>query len=245
MSDAGLLPDDHPCRYYTYLLLDPLDTPYATFRWYYRTWTQLEKLGVTKPLSSLPTTDSNPQTSEDVEKESSRPPAKLTSNTSTPDTKMGQIDSPISESDISPLVIRGLSLPDIPPLNLPTSQNSFGGLLKRTMSPIPALSSGTASTPGRFAQLVRRSSRSPSPSKMERDNRPSSPTRLRRTTSIGTLMDAVQSAMRRNCRPQNEYGSSDLQVEGGQLDLGPHTSSESNRSKPRGKQKEKSLDSDA
>ncbi|KAL8798737.1 MAG: hypothetical protein Q9182_006424 [Xanthomendoza sp. 2 TL-2023] len=246
MSDAGLLPDDHPCRYYTYLLLDPLDTPYATFRWYYRTWTQLEMLGVTKPLGSRPTTDSNPQTSVDVEKESSRPPAKITSNPSTPpDTKIGPMGSPISESDISPLVIRGLSLPDIPPLNPPTSQGPFGGLLKRTGSPIPALSSGTASTPGRFAQLVRRTSRSPSPTKTERDKRPSSPTRLRRTTSLGTLMDAVQSAMRRNYKPQNESGSSDLQVEGGQVGLDSHTNSESSRSKPGGKQKAKGVDSDA
>ena len=38
MLNAGFLPDDHPQRYYTYSLLDPLDQPFATFRWYYRTW---------------------------------------------------------------------------------------------------------------------------------------------------------------------------------------------------------------
>ncbi|KAL8698149.1 MAG: hypothetical protein Q9224_001987 [Gallowayella concinna] len=243
MSDAGLLPDTHPYRYYTYLLLDPLDTPYATFRWYYRTW---KMLGVTKPLNSLATADSNLQVSEDVEKELSRPRPKIISNPSTTDTKMGRMGSPTSESDISPLVIRGLSLPNIPLIELPTSQSSFGALLKRTMSPMPALNPGTASTPGRFAQLVRRSSRSPSPPKMERDKGTSSPTRLRRTTSMGALMGAVQSAMRRNCKPQNGSGSgsSDLQVEGGQIELDSHTSSESSRSKAGGKQKEKSLDSD-
>lgn len=30
MADAGLLPDDHPYRYYTYSLLDPLDMPYVS-----------------------------------------------------------------------------------------------------------------------------------------------------------------------------------------------------------------------
>lgn len=38
MLNAGALPDDHPQRYYIYSLLDTLDQPFATFRWYYRTW---------------------------------------------------------------------------------------------------------------------------------------------------------------------------------------------------------------
>lgn len=38
LLNAGVLPDDHPRRFYAYSLLDPLDQPFATFRWYYRTW---------------------------------------------------------------------------------------------------------------------------------------------------------------------------------------------------------------
>lgn len=37
-ANAGLVPSRHPRRYYNYALLDPLDQPFATFRWYYRTW---------------------------------------------------------------------------------------------------------------------------------------------------------------------------------------------------------------
>lgn len=37
-ANAGLVPHKHPRRYYSYSLLDPLDQPFATFRWYYRTW---------------------------------------------------------------------------------------------------------------------------------------------------------------------------------------------------------------
>ena len=33
---AGLLPTRAPQRYYKYALLDPLDQPFATFRYYYR-----------------------------------------------------------------------------------------------------------------------------------------------------------------------------------------------------------------
>ena len=35
---GGLLPHEHPQRFYKYALLDPLDKPYATFRWYLRSW---------------------------------------------------------------------------------------------------------------------------------------------------------------------------------------------------------------
>lgn len=38
MLNAGMLQDDQARRYYKYSLLDPLDQPFATFRWYYRTW---------------------------------------------------------------------------------------------------------------------------------------------------------------------------------------------------------------
>ncbi|KAL8727911.1 MAG: hypothetical protein Q9166_005737 [cf. Caloplaca sp. 2 TL-2023] len=204
MSDAGLLPDNHPYRYYTYVLLDPLDTPYATFRWYYRTWAQLEALGVTKELRSPTTTDSDPQLAEQIDQAASHPAPKPTLGPPTPDTKTrGQIGSPESESDVSPLVIRGLSLPAIPLIDLPAPQSSFGTLLKRTMSPVPAPKLGTASTPSRFAQLVRRSSRSPSPTKTEVDTRPPSPFRVRRTASMSALIGAVSSAMRRHGRGSN------------------------------------------
>ena len=41
LVNAGALPDKHPQRYYRYALLDPLDVPFATFRYYYRSWGKL------------------------------------------------------------------------------------------------------------------------------------------------------------------------------------------------------------
>ncbi len=41
LVNAGLLPARHPRRYYKYALLDPLDHPFATFRYYYRSWGEL------------------------------------------------------------------------------------------------------------------------------------------------------------------------------------------------------------
>jgi hypothetical protein len=38
LVNAGFLSTRHPKRFYKYALLDPLDTPFATFRYYYRTW---------------------------------------------------------------------------------------------------------------------------------------------------------------------------------------------------------------
>lgn len=38
LINAGVLHQSHPQRYYKYALLDPLDQPFATFRFYYRTY---------------------------------------------------------------------------------------------------------------------------------------------------------------------------------------------------------------
>ncbi|MCJ1244100.1 hypothetical protein MMC30_001298 [Trapelia coarctata] len=56
LLNAGFLhPRRHPKRYYQYALLDELDNPYATFRYYYRAWEELERLGVTSsPPSTSP-----------------------------------------------------------------------------------------------------------------------------------------------------------------------------------------------
>lgn len=249
MADAGLLPDDHPYRYYTYSLLDPLDMPYvsqisepsapqtlfsalyfssprrhadskpsqSTFRWYYRTWgillfglrivsgiltltsslAQLEALGVTNPSRSPAITETDSQTSEQARRNPPGLSSKNTLNDLSPESKAGAICSPKSESDVSPLVIRGLSLPAMPLIDLPAPQSSFGAHVKRTISPIPALKTITA-TPGRFAQLVRRSSRSPSPTKANVNARPPSPVRASRTASVSALVGAVSSAMRRH-----------------------------------------------
>ena len=38
LVNAGTLPREHPRRFYNYALLDPIDQPFATFRYYYRSW---------------------------------------------------------------------------------------------------------------------------------------------------------------------------------------------------------------
>ena len=40
LVNAGLVPVNHPRRFYKYALLDPLDQPFATFRYYYRSWSE-------------------------------------------------------------------------------------------------------------------------------------------------------------------------------------------------------------
>lgn len=113
--------------------------------------------------------------------------------------------SPSSVSDISPLTIRGLSLPAVPLIDLPVPSSSLGSSLKRSISPMAVSSSGTASSQSRFAQLIRRSSRSPSPPKKSEAVRPPSPMRVRRTASMGALMGVVQSAIRRSGKGSQEF----------------------------------------
>ncbi|KAL8937059.1 MAG: hypothetical protein Q9211_003880 [Gyalolechia sp. 1 TL-2023] len=204
MLNAGMLPEDHPQRYYTFSLLDPLDLPFATFRWCYRTWAQLEALGVTKPLSTPSSSEADeqkpPRTIEAPSKSLFRP--KLAS--SVPENRPRDLSSPSSVSDISPLTIRGLSLPAIPLVDLPISSRSLGSPLKRSISPVVASSSGSSSSQSRFAQLIRRSSRSPSPPKKSEAVRPPTPIRVRRTASMGALMGVVQSAIRRSGKGSQE-----------------------------------------
>ncbi|KAL8988722.1 MAG: hypothetical protein Q9177_002248 [Variospora cf. flavescens] len=205
---AGVLPDDHPRRFYTYSLLDPLDQPFATFRWYYRTWPQLEALGVTQPLQSPRQTDVDSQI---VSHPNDRPPTpnpRIKSPPSPPESLIDQALSPRSVSDISPLTIRSLSIPAIPLIDLPPRPSAASPPLERAQSAAALASySSAAVSQSRFAQLVRGSSRSPSPPKRHDSVRPSSPARLRRTASMGALVGAVQNAMRRHGRGSQETSS--------------------------------------
>ncbi|KAL8748312.1 MAG: hypothetical protein Q9184_007406 [Pyrenodesmia sp. 2 TL-2023] len=119
------------------------------------------------------------------------PPSSLESTTD-------QVASPGSLSDISPLNIRGLSLPAIPLIGIPAPISPPGSPLQRTKSPTFTTSSSATLSQSRFAQLIRRSSRSPSPPKVDGSVRPPSPVRIRRTASMAALMGAVQNAMRRH-----------------------------------------------
>ncbi|KAI9812161.1 MAG: hypothetical protein M1827_004827 [Pycnora praestabilis] len=49
----------HPQRYYKYALVDSLDQPFATFRYYFNSWEQLEALGVVSTLRTPTPTSSS------------------------------------------------------------------------------------------------------------------------------------------------------------------------------------------
>ena len=46
LVNAGRASSDHPKRFYKFALIDPVDQPFARFHYYYRTWEQLEYLGI-------------------------------------------------------------------------------------------------------------------------------------------------------------------------------------------------------
>lgn len=46
---GGRAGSEQPKRFYKFALIDPVDQPFATFRYYYRTWNQLRDLGVLRP----------------------------------------------------------------------------------------------------------------------------------------------------------------------------------------------------
>ena len=45
---AGRAGSEHPKRFYKFALVDPVDKPFATFRYHYRTWTQIQELGLSE-----------------------------------------------------------------------------------------------------------------------------------------------------------------------------------------------------
>ncbi|KAF2259252.1 hypothetical protein CC78DRAFT_621214 [Lojkania enalia] len=46
LVNAGRAGCEHPKRFYKFALVDPIGQPFATFRYYYRTWDQLQELGL-------------------------------------------------------------------------------------------------------------------------------------------------------------------------------------------------------
>ncbi|KAH6633719.1 hypothetical protein C7974DRAFT_309855 [Boeremia exigua] len=46
LVNAGRAGPEHPKRFYKFALIDPVDQPFATFRYYYYTWRQLGDLGL-------------------------------------------------------------------------------------------------------------------------------------------------------------------------------------------------------
>lgn len=156
---------------------------------------------MTRPLHSSPNTETAVQRLPGATTEPSDLGPAFTSPSSSLESVIHQVGSPGSGSEISPLNIRGLSLPAIPLIDLPALPSASGSPLKRTQSSTYPSSSGAASSQSRFAQMIRRS---PSPPKVDDSVRPSSPVRIRRTVSMGVLMGAVQHAMRRHGKGSQE-----------------------------------------
>lgn len=48
LMSAGRVGSEHPKRFYKFALIDPVDKPFATFRYHYRTWAQLRQLGLSE-----------------------------------------------------------------------------------------------------------------------------------------------------------------------------------------------------
>ncbi|KAF1935643.1 hypothetical protein EJ02DRAFT_415428 [Clathrospora elynae] len=53
LLNAGRAGPDQPKRFYKFALIDPVDQPFVTFRYYYRTWDQLRELGLLEQDSNV------------------------------------------------------------------------------------------------------------------------------------------------------------------------------------------------
>lgn len=71
MVNAGRADAKHPKRFYKVSLIDPTDKPFATFRYYYRTWDQLYELDLVEEEQSEEETDYSIIEPESAERESS------------------------------------------------------------------------------------------------------------------------------------------------------------------------------
>lgn len=59
LVSAGRAGPEHPKRFYKFALIDPADHPFATFRYYYRTWDQLDELGLPEYADAHASADEN------------------------------------------------------------------------------------------------------------------------------------------------------------------------------------------
>ncbi|KAL1600664.1 hypothetical protein SLS60_007052 [Paraconiothyrium brasiliense] len=48
LVNAGLAGSEQPKKFYKFALVDPVDKPFATFRYYYRTWAQILEMGLSE-----------------------------------------------------------------------------------------------------------------------------------------------------------------------------------------------------
>jgi hypothetical protein len=73
LVNAGRVGAEQPKRFYKFALVDPLDCPYVSFRYYYRTWEQLAYLGLFDEegeTSDLPGADGAASTRKDTRQSS-------------------------------------------------------------------------------------------------------------------------------------------------------------------------------
>lgn len=224
LVNAGLVPIKHPQRYYKYALLDPLDQPFATFRYFYRTWgrfrpppqllpvhqltlgphiDQLEYLGII-PGSHSPSTFPSSHTDSPPERPASpvQNSINTTSSTSTGFSVITDNENAESFGDSHPAIdLTSIAkaahalLPTCPaPATFPV-QSSENRPTEVPRSATPRPTSITTKT--HFTDFLR----AMSPSKGHKPPSPS-PTRVHRSMSIGVLLDVVNNAVRRRGRSE-------------------------------------------
>ncbi|KAL8796791.1 MAG: hypothetical protein Q9195_000874 [Heterodermia aff. obscurata] len=207
---AGYLTEEHPKRYYNYALLDPLDKPFASFRYFPRTWDQLVALGVASPT---PSTRSSPQkfpTKLPLRKSSNLTISSTRSNSSSSSSSVNTREetvvgtakrvtlSPSSHAILGPRLLRPTSIQLSSPQKS-RNASEFTSEQQMLQNPIsaPSLISLSPSHPdtvtqAQFTSLVRRGTRTPSPQKQNiRERVPTpSPTRDSPVNDLGLLPSA-------------------------------------------------------
>ncbi|KAG7008755.1 hypothetical protein G7Y79_00004g013390 [Physcia stellaris] len=193
---AGYLTREHPKRFYNYALIDPLDKPFACFRYFPRTWDQLVALGVASPT---PSTHSSPlihPTKKPPRKSSNLTISSIQSNSSSSSSSINTREetlfgtakaitlSPPSHAVFRPSLPRPASAQGSSPQKPvePAKAASRRATAHRAVT-APALISlspphNTTATQPRFASFIRRGMRTPSPQKQsirERVPTPSPP----------------------------------------------------------------------
>lgn len=209
LARAGRAGPDQPKRFYKFALIDPVDQPFATFRYYYRTWDQLQELGLLGQSEAGASIDDNLPVIEPQDAS----PQKTKANKSTADAKITplseqpctyvprgapgfQIDTPEEEQEgerqsqeahylsslSTPPRVYGVSVP--PSMQLGPSRQSDSASFTACPSHLVL--------PGRNAQI-----RAPSPIQSASVNLPTPPLQKRRQRSAFSLMGSIPAVWRR------------------------------------------------
>lgn len=202
LVNAGRADPEQPKRFYKFALVDPTDQPFASFRYYYRTWDQLRQLDVYEEYAEGSETSAEMSVTEP--QNADKTGSYSTSDSPAEVNEVGRLgyQANLNVDEQSPVSRppRPLSVPPSVRLSPPK-----GALCELPMILEKKHMADTGYHPHPAYAVDDWEVRTPSPVKSIRDGIATPPPGKRRGFSASALMDAIASTWKRRGTPTPEH----------------------------------------